>query len=171
MYLAVLIADEQKITKADLQSWVENAYWYMLSEYAIAWITAESAYGFELGMEWIESNKEMTAAAGWATLASLASITADDKLDIATYDKLLDRVKANIHESQNRVRYAMNSFIIAVGSYIPSLTKKAIEIGEKVGKVSVRMGKTSCKVPLSALYIQKVIDKGRLGKKRKMARC
>jgi 3-methyladenine DNA glycosylase AlkD len=31
MYLAGLIADDKKMTKTDLQNWVENAYWYMLS--------------------------------------------------------------------------------------------------------------------------------------------
>ena len=32
MYLAGLIADEDRISKADLQKWAEGAYWYMLSE-------------------------------------------------------------------------------------------------------------------------------------------
>jgi 3-methyladenine DNA glycosylase AlkD len=58
MYLAGLIADESKITKKQLQNWAENANWYMISEYTVAWITAESPYGHELGMEWIESEEE-----------------------------------------------------------------------------------------------------------------
>jgi len=33
------------------------------------------------------------------------------------------------------------------------------------------MGGTSCKVPYAPDYIQKVINRGILGKKRKMARC
>lgn len=171
MYFAALIADEQQITKAQLQNWVEKAYWYMISENSVAWIAAESKYGFELGLEWIESDVENIAAAGWATLASVASITPDEDLDVEKYSELLDRATANVHEAQNRVRYAMNGFIIAIGSYIPALTEKALNLGEQVGKVSVQMGKTSCKVPLAAPYIQKVVDKGRVGKKRKMARC
>src|SRR5438105_3151398 len=37
MYLAGLIADDAKMTKKDLQRWVEKAYWYMLSEYTVPW--------------------------------------------------------------------------------------------------------------------------------------
>jgi hypothetical protein len=65
----------------------------------------------------------------------------------------------------------MNGFVISTGSYVKALTDKAIRIGENIGKVNVDMGGTACKVPLATQYIQKVIDRGSLGKKRKMARC
>ena len=65
----------------------------------------------------------------------------------------------------------MNGFVIAIGSYIKALTKKSQVIAEKIGKVTVEMGGTSCKVPLAKDYIQKIIDKDRVGKKRKAARC
>ena len=42
MYLAGLIADEKKISKADLKEWAQNAPWYMITEYTVAWIAAES---------------------------------------------------------------------------------------------------------------------------------
>ena len=45
MYLAGLIADENKMTKEDLQEWVEMAYWYLLSEYTVPSVAAESRYG------------------------------------------------------------------------------------------------------------------------------
>ena len=78
---------------------------------------------------------------------------------------------AEIHEAQNRVRYVMNGFVIAVGTYIADLTQKSQEIGGKIGKVKVNMGGTACKVPLATEYIEKVISKDRVGKKRKTARC
>ncbi len=171
MYLAGLIADEKQITKAQLQEWVQQAYWYMISEYTVPWIAAETPYGFELGMEWIKSDQEMIAAAGWSTLSSYASVNPDSELDIATYESLLDHVAENIHAAPNRVRYTMNAFVIAVGSYIKSLTDKANEAAALIGKVSVDMGGTACKVPLATTYIQKVADRGSIGKKRKMARC
>ena len=51
MYLAGLMADEKQITKEQLNHWVENAYWYNLSEYAVAWVAAETPFGFEIGLE------------------------------------------------------------------------------------------------------------------------
>ena len=79
MYLAGLIADEKQITKAQLNDWIGKAYWYMLSEYIVAQLTSESQFGWELGLEWIESDDEMIAAAGWSTLANLASIKNNDE--------------------------------------------------------------------------------------------
>src|SRR5271166_4363439 len=35
MYLAGLIADDAKMTKKDLQKWVENATWHMVGEYTV----------------------------------------------------------------------------------------------------------------------------------------
>ncbi len=171
MYLAGLIADEEKITKSDLNKWADEASWYMISEYTVPWIAAESKYGFELGLEWIDSNEERIKSAGWNTLSSYASIKPDNELDINTYDKLLDRIELNIHKAPNRVRYSMNGFVIAIGCSIKELTDKATSVAEKIGKVNVDMGGTACKVPLATAYIKKVTDKGYLGKKRKTARC
>lgn len=169
MYLAGLMADEKKISKNELNQWVKKAYWYFLSEYTVPWLAAESPYGFELGLEWIKSPEETIASAGWSTLSNYASIT--DSLDLDIYGSLLEEVEKNIHNAKNRVRYTMNGFVIAVGSYIPELSDKAKKIALKIGKVDVYMGGTSCKVPLATDYIKKVEDKGRIGKKRKMARC
>jgi 3-methyladenine DNA glycosylase AlkD len=171
MYLAGLIADEKQITKEQLQDWAEKAKWYMVSEYTVAWVAAESPFGIELGLEWIDSKNQHIAAAGWSTLASVASITRDENLDINTYRSLLKRIEETIHDSKNRVRYTMNGFVIAIGSYIEALTEAARQTAERIGKVEVYVGDTSCKVPLATDYIQKVVDKGRVGKKRKEARC
>jgi hypothetical protein len=50
--------------------------------------------------------------------------------------------------------------------FVPSLTKKAQALATKIGKVDVYTGETACKVPLATAYIQKVLNKGRLRKKR-----
>lgn len=171
MYLAGLMADEKQITKAQLNDWVEQAYWSYLSEYTVPWVAAETPYGFELGLEWMTSKKENIAAAGWSTLAYYAAVNKDEDLDIAAYKKLLDIVEKEIPNAQNRVKYTMNGFVIAIGSYVVELTEKASAIAEKIGKITVDMNGTACKVPFAKAYIQKVVDKERVGKKRKTARC
>ncbi len=171
MYLAGLIADADLMTKADLQLWAKEAYWYMISEYTVPWIAAESNFGYELAMEWIESEEEMIAATGWATLSSLVAIKEDAILDLKRLKELLLHVEKEIHQAKNRVRYTMNGFVIAVGASIVSLTDDAMKLAYNIGKVKVEMGGTSCKVPYAPEYIQKVINRGSLGKKRKMARC
>lgn len=170
-YLAGLIADEKKISKAELQSWAEESTWHMVSEYTVAWIAAESPYGWELGLEWIDSSEERVASAGWNALSSWLSLQPDAAIDYDAVAALLDRVAATIHQAPNRVRYCMNGFVIAVGSFYPPLLDKAKEIGKALGKVTVDMGGTACEVPNAPVYIEKVEAAGRVGKKKKMARC
>lgn len=171
MYLAGLIADDARMTKHDLGLWLDKATSGMLSEYTVPWVAAESPHGHELALEWIESPKERVAAAGWATLSSLVSIREDADLDLALLKRLLLRVQKTIHEQPNRVRYVMNGFVIAVGSYVKVLTAAALETASKIGRVEVEMGDTACKVPDAAEYIAKVQKRGALGQKRKTAKC
>lgn len=171
MYLAGLMADENQISEAQLNEWIDQAYWYYLSEFAVPWVAAETPFGFELGLKWIKSDEESIAAAGWSTLSFYAGVRQDENIDIEAYSGLLDQVANEIDGAQNRVKHVMNAFVIAVGSYIESLTDKSIIIATQIGKVEVYMGKTACKVPLAEDYIKKVMDRGSIGKKRKTARC
>ena len=170
-YLAGLIADDLKMTKKDLKQWLDKASCGALCEYTVPWVAAEGKYGWELGKEWIESKKENVASAGWATLSSLVSIKEDTELNLAELKQLLQRVQKTIHDEPDRIRYVMNAFVIAVGSYVKSLTELALKTGEKIGPVTVDMGNTECKVPSAPEYIQKVQKRGTVGKKRKSAKC
>jgi 3-methyladenine DNA glycosylase AlkD len=171
MYLAGLIADDAQMTKKDLQRWLDQAYWYMLSEYTVPWVAAGSKFGHELALEWIESIKEHIAAAGWTTLSSLVAIKDDAELDMAELKKLLARVQKTIHQQPNRVRYAMNGFVISVGCYVKALTPLSIATGKQIGPTQVDMGETECRVPNVVEYIEKVRARGSIGKKRKTAKC
>lgn len=168
-YLAGLIADETKMTKKDLQGWADNATWHMQSEYTVPWIAAESAHGWDLAMKWIDAKKESIQASGWSTLASLVAIRPDEELDIKELKRLLARVEKEIGTAGNRVRYVMNSFVIAVGGYVKALTDEAQKTGKNIGRITVDMHGTACKVPYAPEYIQKMIARG--VKKKRMARC
>src|SRR4051794_19302185 len=103
-YLAGLIADEAKMTEMDLRHWLATANCGALCEYTIPWVTAESAHGRELALEWIDASEEHVASAGWATLSSLVSITDDADLDLDELKRLLACVQKSIHTQPNRVR-------------------------------------------------------------------
>lgn len=171
MYLAGLSVDPKKMKKVDLQEWVEKAYWYMLAEYTVAQVAAESDYALELAREWMNSQEEMVAVCGWSTYSNYLSITPDDALDLDEIQSLLTQVENTIHKEQNRVRYVMNGFVISVGSYVKDLTEEAKRVAAEVGKVHVDVGNTACKVPLATEYIQKVEGKDRVGHKRKTCIC
>ncbi|OWY71879.1 DNA alkylation repair protein [cyanobacterium TDX16] len=171
MYLAGLIADDAKMTKKDLEHWLAKATSDALAQFTVAWVAAESPHGRELALKWIDSPKENTATAGWATLSGLVAIKDDADLDLAELKRLLQRVQKTIHDAPNLVRYAMNSFVICVGSYVKPLSELALQTAAKIGPVSVDLGNTACKVPGAVEYIRKVEKRGTIGKKRKTVKC
>ena len=171
MYLAGLMADSRAMTRKDLAAWVKGANCQGLWEYTVAWVAAESPMGFEIGLEWIDARNEGTASAGWATLSGVVALRDDKDLDLKVLDALLKRVEKTIHKEKNRVRYTMNGFVIALGSFVTPLTARALEAAATIGPVTVDMEGTACIVPSAADYIQKVKARGALGRKKKTVKC
>ncbi|MBW3542391.1 MAG: DNA alkylation repair protein, partial [Planctomycetes bacterium] len=125
-YLAGLIADETQMTKKDLRHWLAKGNCLSICGTVVAWVAAESRHGRELALDWIESKKEITAQTGWATLGGLVAVTDDSALDLDELKRLLERVEQTIHQQPNYVRYTMNAFVIALGTYVPALTQEAL---------------------------------------------
>ena len=171
MYLAGLVADGARMSKQQIQDWAEKASAYVISEYTVPWVAAESPWGHELALQWMGSKKESIAAAGWNTMGTLLAVKEDSELDMKELKALLEKIEKTIHEAPNRVRYTMNGFVIALGTYVGPMTAAAMETGKKIGKVEVNMGDTYCKVPSAPEYINKVKEAGRIGKKRKTFKC
>ena len=171
MYLAGLIADDEKMTTSDLQDWVKKAVSNNISEYTVPWVAAEGKHGFEMALNWIGAKEEHIAAAGWATLSNILALKPDSELDIDVIKKLLTGIPGVIHTVPDRVRLKMNSFIIAAGTYVKALTPDALAVAKKTGLVKANMHGTACKVPDATVYLAKAKEAGSIGKKKKTVKC
>jgi len=170
MYLAGLIADDAKMTRKDLQKWVENATWGMVAEYTVPWVASASPHGREMALKWIESPDEAIASAGWQTYSSMVAIKEDANLDLAEIKSLLQRVAKSIHQQPNRVKYVMNGFVIAVACHVKPLHQLAVDTANRIGKVAVDLV-GACKIPFAPDYIKKFEARSEIGKKRKSPKC
>ncbi|HEY4110804.1 DNA alkylation repair protein [Puia sp.] len=171
MYLAGLLAEDEKMTKKDLNTWVSQALSQNIAEYTVPWVAAGNPHGYKLALEWIDDKKEHIAAAGWSTLAAWVSLKPDADLDVAGLRTLLARIEKTIQSSPNRVRYTMNSFMICAGAYVTPLTKEVLAVAKKIGPTTVNMEGTACRIPDVAGYIGKIEARGSLGKKKKTVKC
>jgi len=172
MYLAGMVADGAQMTRKQLDDWAAGAASMpMISEYTVPWVAVENPQARYLAMKWIKSKQEHVASSGWCTYAGLLATQADDALDLGEIESLLGAVVRGIGGAQNRVRYTMNGFVIAVGAYVHPLLKQAKAAARQIGVVSVNMGETACKVPLATADIEKAEKTGKLGHKRKTIRC
>lgn len=171
MHLAGLVAEGSRMTKTQLNQWASQSPWYMISEFVVPKVASQNKHARTLANKWIKSRTESIVATGWATWSCLVSELPDEDLDLKEIKSLLKQVGREILTSANRVRYAMNGFVISVGCCVTPLSRQARATAKQIGKVSVDVGETSCKVPVATDYILKVEKAGMLGIKRSWKGC
>ncbi|MGM7634949.1 DNA alkylation repair protein [Bacillus sp. Hm123] len=171
MYFAGIIADPKAMTESDFDRWMDGAYFYMLSDYVVAVTLSESDIAQDVADKWVASGEELRMSAGWSCYCWLLGNRKDNEFSENKISDMLDIVKNTIHDSPERTKSAMNNFLYTVGiSYLP-LHEKAVETAKAVGTVEVKRDKKKSSFLNAYESIQKEIDRGRLGFKRKYVRC
>lgn len=171
MYFAGIIADPKAMTESDFDRWMDAAYFYMLSDYVVAVTLSESDIAQNVADKWIASGNELRMSAGWSCYCWLLGNRKDHEFSGSKISDMLDIVKNTIHESPERTKSAMNNFLYTVGiSYLP-LHEKAVETAMEVGTVEVKRDKKKSSLLNASESIQKEMDRGKLGFKRKYVRC
>jgi 3-methyladenine DNA glycosylase AlkD len=152
--LATLIADPSKVSAATLNAWVRDVDHRGLAA-AVSNVAAEAPSGKGRMEKWTASKDEMTACAGWHTLASIAR--QDNDLPDAYFASYLDAIESKVHTSKNWAKYAMNNALINIGVRNAVLEKKATAAAKRIGTIEVDHGVTGCKTPDAAAYIKKTL--------------
>ncbi len=171
MYFAGVIADPKAMSEADYDRWMDEAYFFMLSDYVVAVTLSEADIAQEVADKWIVSGEELRMSAGWSCYCWLLGNRPDREFAEDKIANMLTQVKQTIHDAPERARYAMNQFIYTVGiSYLP-LHDLAVATAEEVGPVEIDQDKKKSKTLSASDTIQQAKEKGRLGFKRKYVRC
>lgn len=171
MYFAGIIADPKAMTEADYDRWMNGAYFYMLSDYVVAVTLSESDIAQDVADKWIASGDELRMSAGWSCYCWLLGNRKDKEFSESKISNMLDMVKNSIHNSPERTKSAMNNFVYTVAiSYLPQ-HEKAVEVSKEIGIVEVKRDNKKSSFLNSYESIQKEMDRGKLGFKRKYVRC
>jgi 3-methyladenine DNA glycosylase AlkD len=150
--LATMVADPLAATRAELAAWLRDLDNAPITD-AFAAFASASPYATMLAKQWGATRGEWTGAAGWMVLTHLVST--GDKVSEADQLGYLRTIERNMQRSKNRVRYAMNGALIAIGMRGGELRKAALEAAGRIGPVDVDHGETGCKTPDAAAYIKK----------------
>jgi 3-methyladenine DNA glycosylase AlkD len=150
--LATMVADPRAMTEEQIESWAGDLDCYALTG-ALAGLVAKTPYARSIMEKWAQSDEEWRGSAGWQLLGALAEH--DDTLPDDFFERYLETIERDIHTRKNRVRYSMNSALIAIGVRNPALQERAIVAARKVGTVDVDHGDTSCRTPAAEAYILK----------------
>ncbi|MGJ9457385.1 DNA alkylation repair protein [Oceanobacillus sp. CF4.6] len=171
MYFAGIIADPKAMTESDFDAWMDGAYFYMLSDYVVAVTLSESDIAGEVADKWILSGEELRMSAGWSCYCWLLGNRPDNEFSESKISNMLETIKNTIHDSPERTKSAMNNFLYTVGISYSPLNEKAMETATEVGIVEVKREKKKSSILNAHESIQKQMDKGKLGFKRKYVRC
>jgi 3-methyladenine DNA glycosylase AlkD len=150
--LATMIADPKSADDAMLESWVNDMGNYTITD-AVSGYVAKTPLAREKMEAWVHSDDEWIGTAGWNILGQLAMN--DSSLPDSYFESYLDIIQRDIHTRKNRVRYAMNGALIAIGMRNDLLEARAMEVAKAIGMVEVDHGETNCKTPFAPEYIQK----------------
>jgi 3-methyladenine DNA glycosylase AlkD len=153
--LAALIADPGQMTSQILDAWVKELDNYVLTE-AFSKLASGSPAADKQMKKWLAAKGEWVGTAGWNVLTHMAMRPSGLPHDFLT--ETLSKIESEIHSSKNRVKYAMNNALIAIGVSSSRLERKAIEAAERIGRVEVDHGETECQTPEAAAYIQKTLE-------------
>lgn len=171
MYFAGVIAEPKVMTAADFERWMDGAYFYMLSDYVVAVTLAESPIAQEVADTWIESGDELKMSAGWSCYCWLLGNQKDEKFDRQKLLAMLQTVEQSIHTAPPRAQASMNNFLYTVAiSYVP-LHEEALQIAQQIGPVFMQREGKEPSILHAYNNIEKDIEKGRVGFKRKYVRC
>jgi 3-methyladenine DNA glycosylase AlkD len=153
MSLATMIADPNGVDEDTMDRWLQGLNYYLLVDLLVGGIVSKSPYAKSKMEKWTRSEEEFTGQAGWDLLSQIAMN--DQELPDDYFEAYLETIEADIHNRKNRTKHAMNMALIAIGIRNDALEKKAIAAAEKIGKVDVDHGETSCKTPDAIPYIKK----------------
>ena len=171
MYFAGVIADANKMTEEDYERWMDEAYFFMLSDYVVAVTLSESEIAEKVADKWIKSDDELRRSAGWSTYCWLLGSRKVEEFSTEKLSEMLDDVKENIHKAPARAKDAMNNFVYTVStSYVP-LHEEALDVAGAIGEVEIQRKNKKPKVLNAYENIQKQIEKDRIGFKREYVRC
>lgn len=151
--LATMIAGPQEVTSQLLDQWVLDLDNHTIAD-AFAGVVAQSAFAQEKLQQWIQSDNEFIAQAGWTTLARL---TTNPAIEDHFFESYLPQLQATIHQVKNRTREAMNNALISIGVRNAQLQYQALAMADHIGVVHVDHGETNCKTPDARTYILKTV--------------
>ena len=171
MYFAGIIADPKTMTEEDYDRWIEQAYFYMISDYVVAVTLAESDIAQQVSDKWITSDEVLKMSAGWHCYCWLLGNRKDDEFSKEKLMGMLEFVKQNIHHAPPRTQVAMNNFVMTVGVSFKPLHEEALRIAHEIGPVENQREGKKPGILHAAHEIEKQIEKGRIGFKRKYVRC
>ncbi len=171
MYLAGMVVDPEGMTEEKFNDWLDKSYCHMLDEFTISICLSERDDAMEIAEKWLDVEDDQRMSVGYLTFCWLLASRKDEFFDRQKLQSMLPQIEKKIHGAPNRTRYAMYYFVYNLGVSYKPLSYEAMKSAEIIGDVEVvgLNGKMLRYNPKAA--IDKELERGNLGFKRRNVRC
>ena len=153
--LAALIIDPTSLPAGELDAMVKSINLPQVADWVNAYVIKEHPGREALRMQWMESANKWAARAGWS-LTSGRIAREPQGLDLAA---LLDRIEKEMPRAAPEVQWTMNTALAQIGINHPSLRKRALAIGEKLGIYRDYPVSKGCTSPFAPIWINEMVSR------------
>lgn len=153
--LSTLIINPKHLSLDELDEMVRQINFPQLADWVNSYVVKEYPDKEKLRVKWMKSKERWTARAGWS-LTSGRIARDPDGLDVPG---LLERIETEMPKAAPEVQWTMNSALAQIGIHFPSLRKRAMAIGEKLGVYRDYPVSKGCTSPFAPIWITEMVKR------------
>jgi len=153
--LAILIIKPKDLSVGEIEKMVRSIRWTGVADWFNSYIIKEHPDKEILREKWMKSKDPYSARAGWSLTAGRVARDPDG-LDLSA---LLDRIEKEMPKAPPEVQWTMNSTLANIGIHHPSLRKRALAIGEKLGIYRDYPTSPGCTSPFAPIWINEMVKR------------
>jgi len=151
--VAILISRPKAYSGAELDAMLREARVPKVHDWLVSYVVKKNPHVEELRVAWFTDPDPVVASAGWA-LTSDRVAKAPDGLDLG---ELLDLVEAQMKDAPDRLQWAMNECLAAIGIHHPEHRARAIDIGERLEVLKDYPTPPGCTSPFAPIWITEIV--------------
>ncbi len=152
-FLAALLVEPKKLSTEAMDRIVRSITFVRVADWLIAYVVRQHPDKEALRQRWMAADDRWLARAGWDLTAERVAKNPEG-LDLPA---LLDRIESEMGGAPPEVQWTMNFTLAAIGIHAPTLRKRAIAIGEKLGVYRDYPVSKGCTSPFAPIWIGEMV--------------
>lgn len=151
--VAILVCRPKDFAPDELDAMLRDACVPKVHGWLVSYVVKKSPHVEELRVRWFSDPDPVVASAGWALTSDRVS-RSPDGLDLSG---LLDLVETHMKDAPERLQWAMNECLAAIGIHHPVHRARAVSIGERLEVLKDYPTPPGCTSPFAPLWIAEIV--------------
>jgi 3-methyladenine DNA glycosylase AlkD len=151
--VAILIGRPKSCSVPELDRMLRDARVPKVHDWLISYVVKKNPHVEALRTTWFADADPIVASAGWS-LTSDRVAKDPDGLDLPG---LLDLIEVHMKDAPDRLQWAMNECLAAIGIHHPEFRARAIRIGERLEVLKDYPTPPDCTSPYAPIWIAEIV--------------